>query len=106
MEAIAVCRTGRNTAHIVMMGFNAFAMKPENVIVSLCQVPKYFSTNISFWNYTCSKQGSCLDNPSNIFMANGYCNDEINNGDCNFDGGDCCTTEISMDYCDQCQCHV
>ena len=25
-------------------------------------------------------------------VANGVCNDESNNGDCNFDGGDCTTT--------------
>ena len=37
-----------------------------------------------------------------------YCDDDLNNEQCDFDGGDCCLdTEIygvSHDYCDDCQC--
>ena len=31
---------------------------------------------------------------TNVLIANGFCNDEINNADCNYDGGDCCKFNI------------
>ena len=36
-------------------------------------------------------------------IGNGYCNDETNNGNCNFDGGDCCVN-VNTDYCSECSC--
>ena len=37
-------------------------------------------------------------------MNNGYCNDETNIPECNFDGGDCCGSCIITDYCTNCTC--
>ena len=37
-------------------------------------------------------------------MSNGYCNDEANNKECGFDGGDCCGPCINTDYCSNCSC--
>ena len=63
---------------------------------------------------------SCLDD----YMADGYCDEENNNDDCNYDGskisliwwmlgfssnfskGDCCLDAIKDDYCSDCICHA
>ena len=31
----------------------------------------------------------CIDKPNNAYVGNGYCNDQANNTECNYDGGDC-----------------
>ena len=36
----------------------------------------------------------------NDFLGNGYCEDELNNGDCMFDGLDCCGYDNDGDYDD------
>ena len=38
-------------------------------------------------------------------VGNGFCNDEINNPDCNYDGGDCCAMNANTDSCSDCSCH-
>ena len=46
-----------------------------------------------------------LDCSANVSLfKNGFCNDEVNNADCNFDGGDCCV-DINADHCSNCTCH-
>ena len=37
-------------------------------------------------------------------IGDGFCNDETNNPDCNFDGGDCCGLCIVKNRCSQCTC--
>ena len=37
-------------------------------------------------------------------VGDGFCNDEINNLHCAFDGGDCCGTCINKNYCLNCDC--
>ena len=37
-------------------------------------------------------------------IQDGYCNDESNNHDCNFDGDDCCYTCVNKDFCKHCLC--
>ena len=37
-------------------------------------------------------------------IGDGYCNDETNNADCNYDGGDCCGTCVNVDHCSECEC--
>ena len=37
-------------------------------------------------------------------VGNGYCNDETNNEDCNFDGGECCGPCVNKTRCIECQC--
>ena len=39
-------------------------------------------------------------------IGNGICNDETNNAECNFDGGDCCGECINTDHCVECVCHA
>ena len=38
-------------------------------------------------------------------IGNGFCNDEANTADCNYDGGDCCGPEVDKKYCADCICH-
>ena len=35
----------------------------------------------------------------NALVANGICNNETNNKDCNYDGFDCCGSDINQDFC-------
>ena len=43
------------------------------------------------------------NNPS--WIADGYCDDENNNGECYYDGGDCCGPNVDSLYCTECICH-
>ena len=45
--------------------------------------------------------GNC-ENPSEV--ANGFCNDETNIPECNFDGGDCCGSCVKKTFCSTCTC--
>ena len=38
-------------------------------------------------------------------VGNGFCNDETNNADCNYDGGDCCFVNANTSACSECACH-
>ena len=38
-------------------------------------------------------------------VGNGFCNDETNNADCNYDGGDCCVVNANTTHCSDCACH-
>ena len=38
-------------------------------------------------------------------IGNGFCNDETNKVDCNYDGGDCCGSCANTDYCLECVCY-
>ena len=51
---------------------------------------------------------SCISNFTgstvpNALIGNGFCDDETNNGDCNYDGGDCCV-DLNKDHCSACTC--
>ena len=37
-------------------------------------------------------------------IGDGICDDESNNIDCGFDGGDCCLDLVVTDFCSECQC--
>ena len=39
-------------------------------------------------------------------VGNSFCNDETNNADCNFDGGDCCILNANTISCSECSCHL
>ena len=39
-----------------------------------------------------------------VLVGNSFCNDETNNMDCNYDGGDCCGYEIKTEECLECMC--
>ena len=38
-------------------------------------------------------------------VGNGHCNDEANNANCVYDGGDCCGACAKTDQCLDCVCH-
>ena len=38
-------------------------------------------------------------------VGNGFCNDETNNVNCNYDGGDCCVENAIINSCSKCSCH-
>ena len=38
------------------------------------------------------------------WIGDGICDDFINNSECLYDGGDCCSYEINDDYCSICAC--
>ena len=40
-----------------------------------------------------------------ILVGNGVCNDLTNILECDFDGGDCCGSCITTEFCSECQCH-
>ena len=37
-------------------------------------------------------------------MGDGYCNDESNTFECNYDGGDCCGPCVNTNFCKECLC--
>ena len=39
---------------------------------------------------TCFHQETCLAGVTHAFVGDGVCNDETNNAECDYDGGDCC----------------
>ena len=39
-------------------------------------------------------------------IGNGYCDDGFNKVECNFDGGDCCGSDVNTEYCTNCTCLV
>merc|ERR1711981_132703 len=38
------------------------------------------------------------------WFGDSYCDDENNNADCGFDGGDCCGDNVNTTYCSACDC--
>ena len=55
---------------------------------------------------TCLQSEVDEHNITNVLVGDGYCNDETNNPDCSFDGGDCCGLCINNEFCFECQCHL
>ena len=35
-----------------------------------------------------------------------YCDDDTNTAECNYDGGDCCGSNVNKYYCVYCMCYV
>ena len=55
----------------------------------------------------CIKRYLCLDQVCNgfvEFLADGFCDDENNNVECYFDGGDCCF-DVYTYFCNDCHCY-
>ena len=40
------------------------------------------------------------------WIGNGYCDDENNNKECNYDGDDCCGELVNTEHCTFCECHL
>ena len=49
---------------------------------------------------------NCVDGVKYAMIGNGYCNDETNNADCIYDGGECCGACTNTDNCLACLCHL
>ena len=51
---------------------------------------------------------ACLLESYYYLIGDGYCSDELNHADCDFDGGDCCLTDKPFVdyYCEECTCHM
>ena len=45
-----------------------------------------------------------LDCNQSDIVGDGYCNDESNTFECNYDGGDCCGPCINTNLCTECLC--
>ena len=45
---------------------------------------------------------SCSGEPD--WIGDNYCDDENNNLECNWDGGDCCGDNVNTQYCTDCDC--
>ena len=39
------------------------------------------------------------------WVGDGYCDDQTNINECNYDGGDCCLNVVNMDFCSLCLCY-
>ncbi len=37
-------------------------------------------------------------------LGDGFCHDELNTEECNFDGGDCCLETVYTNVCEKCEC--
>ena len=48
--------------------------------------------------------GGNITFPCSLFVGDNYCDDINNHVDCNFDGGDCCGSNINTNYCSECLC--
>ena len=40
------------------------------------------------------------------WLGNGFCDDQLNKAECNFDGGDCCGSDVNTDFCENCECNL
>ena len=38
------------------------------------------------------------------WKGDGYCDDENNNKECEYDGGDCCGSNVNTNFCTECAC--
>ena len=61
-----------------------------------CLDPGYSTTTLQ--TTTFSRCGS----PN--WIGDNFCDDENNNANCNYDGGDCCMTNVNTTFCTQCKC--
>ena len=44
----------------------------------------------------------CNENPN--WIGDNYCDDATNNEECEWDGGDCCGSNVNTNYCTICEC--
>ena len=40
------------------------------------------------------------------WLGDGFCDDITNTIECDYDGGDCCMSDINTQYCEVCLCHT
>ncbi len=107
MEEIVADRSEPFIALTVMMR-HAFAMLQDKGIVLLFQVntEDQCKTLLSFRPLSDQKKyaDACIESYEYFHIGNGYCQDELNNEDCAFDGGDCCMVGAYTNHCKACEC--
>ena len=54
---------------------------------------------------TCFHQETCLAGVIHVFVGDGVCNDKTNIAECEYDGGDCCGSNVDLGHCTECACH-
>ena len=62
-----------------------------------------------FFNQLDDGLGGCsllLAPHENQWVGDGICDDITNIIECDYDGGDCCMSDIDTQYCTKCSCHV
>ena len=57
------------------------------------------STTTSTTSIACNHDSCPLS-----FVGDGYCDDQCNCIERNFDGGDCCGPNVDTDFCQECEC--
>ena len=55
---------------------------------------------------TCHHEDNCVLGYTPSVVGDGFCNDETNTENCNYDGGDCCGYNVNADFCSDCKCYV
>ena len=84
-----------------ILQFKNVLTKVSNIFVEFSKISGKTSITIKFFCHL----GECLiGNPS--YIGDNYCDDENNNENCNFDGGDCCLENVNTQYCSECECKV
>ena len=77
-----------------------------------------FNISLKIWQFEFCTQGSCGNLPpspppppppndacgSPQWFGDNYCDDENNNEECGWDGGDCCGDNVNTQYCSACEC--
>ena len=38
------------------------------------------------------------------YKGDGYCDDDLNNENCEYDDGDCCLENVNTQFCTDCEC--
>ena len=54
---------------------------------------------------TCYHPENCAAGFTLAEVGDGFCNDETNNADCNYDDGDCCLYNVNTNHCSDCECY-
>ena len=54
--------------------------------------------------YTLQNSTSTTLSCISLYINDGYCDDQNNNANCEYDGGDCCGDNVDASWCTLCQC--
>ena len=68
--------------------------------------PTSSTGNQMFVSYTNNDNiNTCFDTCNNpTWKSDGFCDDANNNCGCEWDGGDCCGSNVNTNYCSACEC--
>ena len=64
----------------------------------------YYLDNKKFKLLQIQLYNAGCDSAVRNWIGDGFCDDQNNNGACNFDGGDCCGSNITTLHCSECIC--